>query len=163
MTRLHFVKKARKNYKDEGIKKGESYFWWKFRYSSKQKQKTRPRQSQLTQSEFLGAIYDINDRLSGISNSDIETVREERDSIVSELQDLATEQEDKQSNMPDSLQYSPIGEMLEERANYCNEFADELDGIDLDLEKEEDESDEDFENRVEEAISELQSCEYQGE
>ena len=163
MARLHFVKKARKDYKDEGIKKGESYFWWKFRFGSKQRQKTRPRQSQLTQSEFLGAIYDINDRLSDISSSNLEEAREERDSIVSELQDLASEQEDRQSNMPDSLQYSPTGEMLEERANYCNEFADELDGIDLDLEKEEGESDEDFESRVEEAISELQGCEYQGE
>lgn len=161
MARVHFVKKARKNYPDSDIKKGDSYYWWKFRYGGKQKSKTQPRQSQLTQSEFLGTIYDISDRLQAIS--DIESAQSERDEIVSELQELSGECEERQSNMPDSLQYSPTGELLEERANNCNEFADELEGIDLDIEKEDDENDEDFEQRVEDAIGELQNCEYQGE
>lgn len=161
MARAHFVKKARKPYKNEGIKKGDSYYWWKFPYGSKQRQKTAPRQSQLTQSEFLGTIYDIDDRLSNIS--DLDDAQSERESIVSELQDLSSEQEDRKSNMPDSLQESPTGELLEERANQCNEFADELESVDLDLEKEEGESDSDFEERVNDAIGELQNCSYQGE
>ena len=37
--------------------KGETYFWFKFRYGGKNFSRTRPRNSQLTQSEFYGFIY----------------------------------------------------------------------------------------------------------
>ena len=43
MPRVNYVKKARKN--NPAVKRGESYFWWKFRYGGKQYSKTRPRQS----------------------------------------------------------------------------------------------------------------------
>jgi len=32
MPRVHFVKKARRDYPDDDIKKDESYYWWKFRF-----------------------------------------------------------------------------------------------------------------------------------
>ena len=32
MPRVHFVKKARKDYPSTGIQKGDSYYWWQFRY-----------------------------------------------------------------------------------------------------------------------------------
>lgn len=31
MARLHFVKSARKDNPSAEVKKGESYYWWKFR------------------------------------------------------------------------------------------------------------------------------------
>jgi chromosome segregation ATPase len=161
MTSLHFVKKARKNYKDAGIKKGDSYYWWQFAYGSKQKSKTKPRQSQLTQSEFLGTIYDIEERLEDIK--DIEDAQTEREQIVDELRTLADECEEKRSNMPEQLQDSGSGETLQNRYDSCNEFADELEAVDLEIEKEDDESEEDFEERVEGALSELQGCSYNGE
>lgn len=186
MARVHHVKAARKDYPDADIKKGESYYWWKFRYGGKRMQKTYPKQSQLTQSEFLGTIYDIQDRLEALGG-DIEEAKSERDAIVSELQDLASECEDRKSNMPDGLQEGPTGEMLQNRSDECNSMADELDGVDLDIENEFDEKDykrepneseEDFKKRVEDAeneaeteydqkvedaIGELQGISYNGE
>jgi len=50
MARANFVKKARKD--NSVVKKGESYYWWKFAYGSKQYSKEAPSRSQLTQSGF---------------------------------------------------------------------------------------------------------------
>lgn len=69
MTKAHFVKKAAKD--NPAVKKGEPYWWWKFmvggRGGPKHYSATRPRPSQLTQSEFLSAIYsqqeDLEDAL----------------------------------------------------------------------------------------------------
>lgn len=162
MTRLHFVKKARKEIKSAGIKKGDSYYWWQFAYGSKQVSKTKPsRSSYATQSDFLRQIYDIEDRLADIK--DLEDAQNERDSIVDDLRTLADECEEKRSNMPDQLQDSGSGEMLQNRYDSCNEFADELENIDLEIEKEDDETEEEFEERSEELLSELQNISYQGE
>lgn len=51
-------KKARKNYKYAGIKKGDTYFWWKFRNSPIRRSKTYPKRQQLTQSNFGNNILD---------------------------------------------------------------------------------------------------------
>jgi hypothetical protein len=162
MTRLNFVKKARKDYEAEGIKRGDSYYWWAFRFGPTYRSKTRPTRSRLTQSEFMGTMYNIEDRIGELGGSSLEDATSERDSIVSELQDLASEQEDKLSNMPDGLQEGSVGQLLQERADYCNEMADELDNIDLDIERDDGESDEDFEERCEDAVSELTNVSYNG-
>ncbi len=186
MARTTFVKAARKNYPAHGIKKGDSYYWWKFRFGSKHFSKTAPRRSQLTQSEFLSTIYDIEDRISGLSTDDLEAAKSERDSIVSELQDLASECEDRLSNMPDALQYAPTGELLQSRSDECNSMADELENVDLEIEEEDVETlkrepketkeafqvriaaeaervQEEYTEKVEDAISELQGVSYSGE
>lgn len=123
MPRVHFVKKARKNYGD--IKKGESYYWWKFRYCAKSRSKTAPKPSQLTRSEFWGTIYDIQEELSGVED------RDQLDEIVSRIRELADEQDEKKNNMPDSLQEGPIGELLTSREDSCNDWVDELDALDI--------------------------------
>jgi hypothetical protein len=47
--------------------------------------------------------------------------------------------------MPDGLQDGDTGQMLEDRANKCNEIADELDGLTLDdSDKEDDEDADDY-------------------
>lgn len=83
--------------------------------------------------------------------------------IASRLRELASEQEDKRSNMPDALQDSDTGQLLEERAQNMESAADEFDGIDFSdvpeaeefdesaHEREEGESEEDHKARVEEA------------
>ena len=131
MTKAHFVKKARKAHPAGGIKKGESYYWWAFmvggRGGPKHYSKTPPRRSQLTQSEFLGSLYDIEDDLAALT---VETL-EERDDIVQRLNDLADEQEEKCNNMPEGLQQSGSGEMLTERAEACRNAATELEQVDI--------------------------------
>jgi hypothetical protein len=57
MARAHFVKKARKAIPGTDIKKGDSYYWWKFRFGGKRTSKTAPKASQLTQSEFWVVGY----------------------------------------------------------------------------------------------------------
>lgn len=178
MARVNFVKKARKDYPQYEIKKGESYYWWKFRFGSKQVSKTQPKRSQLTQSGFLSQIYDIEDRIGNITEDcDFES---EIQDIVSELESLRDECEEKRDNMPEQLQDSGSGEILQNRYDSLDEMIDELGGIDLevneedikaDTDREEKETDEEFNEKVEEAIrekradvlSEIQGVSYNGE
>jgi hypothetical protein len=164
MARTHFVKAARKDYPDAGIKRGEAYYWWKFRYGGKNRQKTPPKASQLTQSEFMGTIYDIEERIAALSSSEgIESLQADVASLAEELRNLGSEQDDKRNNMPDSLQDSETGQLLESRQQACEEMADALEDVDLDIEKEEGESEEDFQGRIDDAITELQGVSYNGD
>lgn len=141
MPRVHFVKKAQKDY-DE-IKKGESYYWWKFRYSPKSRSKTRPTPRQLTRSEFWGSIYDLQDQVANCESLD------ELSNVIESIRELATEQDDKKNNMPYSLQDGPTGELLSNREEGLNNWADELAAVDI-----EDEGD---------IAGELDGIEYTGE
>ncbi len=176
MARANFVKKARKD--NPAVKKGESYYWWKFRFGSKHYSKTRPKQSQLTQSDFLSQVYEIDERIEGMTiEDDFESEIEE---IKSELENLQSECEEKRDNMPEQLQDAPTGELLQGRYDSIDEMISELDGIDTecdeeaikgDLEQEDDETEEAFDEKVQEAIeerkeeilSEIQGVSYNGE
>lgn len=174
MPRVTFVKKAQKAPGQCGkcgikIKVGDSYRWWKFRYGGKRvrcdKAECAPRASDLTQSEFYSTLYSIQDSLEeAISNQSADDMR----SAAEELRSLGEECSDKRSNMPDSLQYSETGELLETRSDECSSradeiesAADEMDDLTTDweeyaeeqsIERNEDESDEDFQQRVTEAM-----------
>jgi hypothetical protein len=179
MARVHFVKKARKDQKEAGIKKGDSYYWWEFKFAGKHVSKTPPRRSQLTQSSFLSQMYDIEDvEISGLTiTSDFES---DVQSIIDSLENLRSECEDKLSNMPEQLQSAPTGEMLQNRIDSVQEMIDELEGIDKEVdeediksnvEKEEDETDEDYNTRQDDAVEEkrqeildeIQAVTYNGE
>lgn len=153
MARAHFVKSARKARKEYGIKKGDSYWWWQFRMGgkgmgpirsgAKHFSKTPPKPSQLTQSEFLSQFLALEERIGDLKADD--GLEAEVGDIASGFRDLGSEQEDKKNNLPDSLQNGPTGELLEERANKCNEVADELEGLTLDdSDKEDDEDADDY-------------------
>lgn len=129
MARATFVKKAQKDYPEHGIKKGESYYWWKFRFGGKHFSKTQPSRSQLTQSEFYGRVYDLEDRIAALEAD--ENLPSEIEDIASELRDIASECEDKRNNMPESLQDSDSGQLLEERAQAMESAADEFESIDF--------------------------------
>lgn len=116
------------------VKKGESYYWWQFPYRDKSISLTRPKRSQLTQSGFLSALYDIEDNLSGLNAGDFESVEDLEstiDDIKSEVESLRDEQEEKKSNMPEQLQESQTGETLQERYDALDSMYSELDGIDF--------------------------------
>lgn len=131
MATLHHVKKSRKAYRADGIKKGQPYWWWKFRNSGIYRSPTEPKRSQLTQSEFYGTIWDIEDRISELkADSSLEEAVKE---IIDELTQLGEEQEEKRNNMPDSLQDSETGNLLEERKDACENAASELEQIDLEF------------------------------
>lgn len=55
MPRVHSQRAAR-DYPEAGIKKGDLYYKWSFRYGGTRKSKTYPKRSQLTQSR-AGEVY----------------------------------------------------------------------------------------------------------
>lgn len=123
MTRLHFVKKARKTIRGTGIKKGDSYYWWRFRRCPKQYSKTRPRRSQLTRSAYQAELWDLEDGLKG---DDAETLASACEAAADRLDEIAEEQRGNKENMPESLQNGPTGDLLDERAQACEDIAEEL-------------------------------------
>lgn len=135
MARAMFVKAARKKIPENvcgikgGIKKGQSYYWWKFRRGGKHWSLTSPRRSQLTASAFYATLYDIQDTLAAVTDkAELESARDE---AAEALRELASEQEEKRSNMPEPLQEGPTGELLQERQSACEAAADALDAVDV--------------------------------
>ena len=123
MPRVTHVKKARKDVPGSDIKKGESYYWWKFRFGGKRVSRTAPRRSQLTNSAHLGQLYDMEDAIGNyqlpvepddieILVSDVQMFIDDMKSQVEELRDQAQESLD---NMPEQLQGAPTGELLQSR------------------------------------------------
>lgn len=130
-TRLHYVKSARKADKAAGIKVGDAYYWWKFRRGGKYKSKTRPPRSRLTRSSFLATMYDAEDAVAKAAGDAKEG---ELEDLASALEDAAGDVrqagEDAQSsfdNMPEGLQQGDTGQLLEQRVDWCNTLADEID------------------------------------
>lgn len=136
MARATFVKAARKDYPEHGIKKGDSYYWWAFmqggRGGPKRYSKTPPKRSQLTQSEFYSRLYDLQDHVSALTAQDADQLSSDRDSIAEELRELGSEQTDKFDNLPENFQNGETGERLTERAEWCESQADEFEQIDFD-------------------------------
>lgn len=122
------------------IAKGESYYWWAFKNGGKHFSKTPPKASQLTQSNYLSQLYDIQDRINEVqvdSWEDLEGIVEE---FKNELESLKDETQGSLDNMPGSLQSSPTGELLQERIDSLDNAISEFNSIDLQYE-EPDESD----------------------
>lgn len=164
MPRVTFVKSARKD--NPVAKKGESYYWWAFmqggRGGPKRFSKDRPKQSQLTQSEFWGAIYSLQEQHEyAPSYDDIESAIEE---IKSELENIKDETQGKYDNMPQGLQDGDSGQLLQERADTLESVISDLDGVDTSFEEGEredgvtdEEWDEDIEMRKDERAQEIWS------
>lgn len=130
MARVHHVKKAMKDIPSIGVKKGEPYYWCKLKIGTpKRLFKERPRRSQTTLSDFYSQLWDIEDDMSDFAADD--TLPDNVSDVANRLRELGEECQDKLSNMPDSLQQGPSGEMLQERASACEAAADELEGIDF--------------------------------
>lgn len=140
MPRVNFVKKARKD--NPAVKAGESYYWWKFRYGGKRYSATRPRPSQLTQSAYFGPLYEIQEMIEDWRGEpeDWESLLEE---VEDELNALCDEQQEKIDNMAEyGLEYSPTGEMVQERLDALEAAIDEVNMVD-EFEFDEEDFDED--------------------
>jgi hypothetical protein len=141
MPRVTFVKKARKADKDYGIKKGDSYYWWKFRYGGKRVSKTYPRPSQLTQSEFYSCILSAKEDVQDALGNDEEAIDGDSLAVIDALnaaRDTVEEQgsscQDKLDNMPEGLQQGPTGELLQTRIDRCEELSGEIESAISDIE-----------------------------
>lgn len=161
MTKAHFVKKAQKAYPKEGIKKGESYWWWAFAFGPKYKSKTEPTRSQLTQSAFFSTLYEIEDNLGKrFQFTDdkgnitfLETtddIQNALDELVSDIESLRDETQESLDNMPEQLQESSPNQ---ERIDGLESWTSDLEGIDIDIDT--DLTDEEKAEKAQEIIEEI--------
>ena len=135
MPRVHEVKKARKTFKsvdDVEIKKGDTYYWWKFRYGPIIKSFMYPDRRQLTRSSYLISMYDIEDEISSIVAD--ESISDQIQEIISNLECLRDEQQESLDNMPEHLQdSSSSGQMLQERIDSLENTISEFENIDIEV------------------------------
>jgi hypothetical protein len=135
MPRVHHVKHARKDYPDHGIKKGEPYYWWKFRTGgiggSKRFSKTPPTPSQLTQSEFLSTLYSIQEEWDAADMEHKDDVISAIENAKGALEELRDDTQNKLDNMPDGLQQGDTGQMMQDRIAALETLIDTLDSVDL--------------------------------
>lgn len=131
------VNKARKAIPEAGIKVGDTYYWWKFRYGGKRYSKTYPKRQQLTQSSYYAAVFDIEDRIGELHKmSTADDLKSEIESIMDDIESLRDEQEEKLMSMPDHLQEtSSSGQLLQERIDALESAYSEFESIDLDYDE----------------------------
>jgi hypothetical protein len=152
---------AAKDYPEAGIKKGEKYYSWKFRYGGKHKSKSYPKPQQLTQSDFLQRVYEFNDEIEALEWSG--DIKDDVQDLIDRILELRDECEEKRSNMPESLQDSGSGEILQNRYDSLDEMINDLEAVDLDIDLDIDLEDEDLDQISESVMEELHNISYQGE
>lgn len=140
MPKVTHVKAAKKD--NPVAKTGEPYYWWKFRFGGKHYSRTRPRQSQLTQSAYLGSVYSIIEQIEDAELNSVEDFEALVESVRGDMEALRDETQSSLDNMPDSLQESPTGQLLQERIDALENIDSEMDCFD-EFEFEEEELDED--------------------
>lgn len=151
----HVSSQPRDENDDVIIKKGQTYYTWSFPFGGTFKQLTKPKRSQLTQSDFLSQWYDLQDGAAEEDPADLNQLEDIIQNFMSEIEMLRDEQEEKRDNMPESLQDSFSGEILQERYDALDELYNELDAIECDSEVEKEEvNEEDYEDsdEYEEAV-----------
>ena len=139
MARLHY-RKARKDYPAHGITAGQMYYFAQIktgpRTSVTIRSLTKPRPSQLTSSEFRTKWLAIAESLDLDYNCTEDLTAETLREKAEELGTLAEETRVRLHNMPWPLTESPTGEMMDGRAQSCDnaqsaleDVADHLDNL----------------------------------
>lgn len=119
---------ARKDYPHFGISKGQKHYHWKLMTSARSSREFRqvepPRPSQLTTSEFLGTIGDIELEFAELVHD--ENLPDALREIAERVRAAGEEVRERFENMPEGLQQGDTGQMLEERADNAESWADEI-------------------------------------
>jgi hypothetical protein len=134
MARVNIVKRAQQDYPEQGIKKGDTYYWWKFRSGGMHRSKTMPRGSQLTQSEYTGGVLSAQETVEDMKPESYEHVddfKSDVESIQGDLESLKSDIEDKLNNMPEGLQQGDTGQLMQERIDNLDTLISEFDSLDL--------------------------------
>lgn len=137
-----FSAKAGKDYPDDGIKKGEKYYYWTVGFRGrKQRSPTPPRRSQTIGSETLSnavaAQEAFEDDIDAASNPD--DVKEACESAASDPESIIDGFEEKISNLEESFQGGcPAIEETEEQKDSFQSWMDELNSFDIDEHKPDD-------------------------
>lgn len=163
MPRVHYVKAA-KDYPDYDIKKGDMYYYWKFRTSSKRSiSKTRPRQSQLTTSDKLSRVYGAQEDLEDImaqwdEDTEVGEIEEAIEACWNELESVKDEYQDSLDNMPEPLQEGPTGQEIQEKIDSLDNTVNELQSITVELPEAKDDNTEEREEAIDNIKSEIEGA-----
>lgn len=161
MARAHFVKRARKcPQRGSGIYKGDSYWWWAFKYGPKIVSKTRPSRAQLTRSPFYKTVYALEDGVAKLTSA--QGAELYVDEMRDEIEQLRSECEESLEALPENLrEASSSGILLQERIEGLSEWLANLANMDWSehVESEPDEDGEDSEMvDVTAVIQAIQDC-----
>ena len=115
---VRFVKKARKTYPEFGVRRGDSYYWWKFRGEARQMSRFYPPRSWLTKSERLARLYAAEDSLPDVIETDADILPAvlQLVKVARTLDEIAAAYELGAERTPEKLQYSSHADGLRERA-----------------------------------------------
>ena len=125
-------RKARKDYPQNGIKAGDTYWYVKLKMQrgGRVMRSLKPfLQSQLTQSAFKSGFLAAGEGWEA-SDKDAEAIRAAGEAI----REVGSEAQGSFDNMPEGLQQGDTGQTLENRASECERIADELDSLADELE-----------------------------
>ncbi len=160
MPEVHHVKKARKDYPDHGITKGQEYWWWctrttvgKAYVSHKHYSTTYPKRSRLTNG-FLSQVYSLQEEINDANPADMDDLQSMRDEWVGQINELESECQSSLDNMPEGLKQGPSGELLQERIDAMSSWASDLENTLLD----DDDDGADKEDKLSNSLSEIQDC-----
>lgn len=133
MAKVNFVKAAAKDYPDHGIERGTSYYWWQHYRQPRQVSRTRPKPSQVASSEYERTLLSLVEQLGECDEDS--WGEEDRDSLVSELEQIRDAEQEKFDNMPEGFQQGDIGMQIEERVSTLDDWISELESIDFEEEE----------------------------
>jgi len=133
MARAHYIKKARKDYPEAGIHKGDAYWWWQFRHGPKHKSLHRPKESQLTQSPHKSDCFSILEDLEAITLEEV-VGGLDLSEYADRIRELGEQAQESLDNMPYHLQEaSSSGELLQSRVDAMEDWANELESIEVEI------------------------------
>jgi hypothetical protein len=120
-------RRANKAYPENGIEKGDMYYFAQIKtgpYSSRTIRQKHPiSQSQLTTSEYLQSLYALQETARCFTH-----ITDFLD-VPDQLRELADAARERLASMPESLQQSDAGQLLETRADSCESVADEIESL----------------------------------
>jgi hypothetical protein len=135
MPKVHYVEKAMKDYPDDGVFAGESYYWWRCRPNPGKPGVTKrsrlyPRRSELTQSPFLATAYAMVENLPTAflmtTHEELEEVAKDLEALARELADLGDGERAKLDSLPPQLWDAGPSRTIRQRAEWCFEMAENV-------------------------------------
>jgi len=128
-----YTRTAGKDYPDQGIKKGDTYYAWAFFRSRERKSLTRPTRQQLTQRDELICIYDAEDAFGKIDLTAADakdTVEADLESVLEQVQGAIDAAQEKLDNLEQGFPNGcPQIEELNDFISGCEEVQQELEGL----------------------------------
>ena len=109
-------------------------------------------------------LYTIEEQIESFYAENQEEFDSYKEGILSEIETLKDEVQERLDNMPEQLQYAPTGELLQERIDALDEWYSELESIECDIDEDslreeiEDEGncedvEEELSNRIQEKVN----------